>query len=96
MTRERMFYIAYEICNYIRNCEMQNQFEDYEFCMYVSDMANNIEYAIRNGNGSVLKPYYNMLKNELDNVCWNDEYTKEVKELIYLLDECNGCFHVYK
>ena len=64
MTKERMFYIAYQICNYMKNREMQNQFEDYEFCMYVAEMANDIEYAIDNSNGSVLKPYYDVLAEE--------------------------------
>lgn len=96
MTKERMFYIAYRICNYMKNREMQNQFEEYEFCIYVSDMVNDIDYAIKSGEYDVLYPYYEALNDELDNVCWNDEYATEVKELICLLDECKNALFVYK
>lgn len=96
MTKERMFYIAYRICDYMRNSEMQNQFEEYEFCMYVSDIANDIDYAIKSGEYDVLKPYYEALNYELNNVCWNEECVVEVKEMIELLDECKNTLYVYK
>lgn len=64
--------------------------------MYVSDMVDNIECAIKNNDGSVLKPYYEALNDELDNVCWNDELTNEVKELISLLDEWKDWLYIYK
>lgn len=89
MTKERMFYIAYQICNYIRQREMQNQFEEYEFCMYVSCMVDDIKYSIENNDNLVLKPYYDALNNELDDVSFNEEYVKEVNKLIKLLDECS-------
>lgn len=90
MTKERMFYIAYKICDYMRNREMQNQFEDYEFCMYVSDLAKDIECAIDTNDGNVLKQYYEALNDELENLCGMEEYVEEVKELIELLDEWNN------
>lgn len=96
MTKERMFYIAYRICDYMRNREMQNQFEEHEFCMYVSDMVNDIDYAIKSGECDVLHPYYEALNYELNNVCWNNEYVEEVKELIDLLDECKNTLYIYK
>lgn len=43
MLKERMYYIAYEVCDYMRKREMQNQFTNYEFCMYVSELAQAIE-----------------------------------------------------
>lgn len=95
MTKERMFYIAYKICNYFKCCEMQNQLENYEFCMEVSDLANEIDYAIKNNNNDGLKQYYDMLYDELENlygVEYNDDlicYIEEVKDLISLLNECN-------
>ena len=96
MTNERIFYIAYDICNYMRNREMQNQFEDYEFCIYVTDMADNIRYAIEHNDSSVLKQYYETLNDELNNVCWMDKYADEVKRLICLLDECKDNLYIYK
>ena len=87
MTRERMYYIAYRICDYMRNREMQNQFENYEICMYVSDLANEIEYAIKTNNDDGLKQYYELLNDELCNLYGMENYTVEVRELINLLDE---------
>ena len=86
MTKERMFYIAYQICNYMKNREMQNQFEEHEFCMYVSCMVEDIKYSIKNNDISVLNPYYEVLNDELASVC--NDGIKEVNELIALLDEC--------
>lgn len=88
MTRERIFYIAYRICDYIKNREMQNQFENYELCMYVSDMANDIEYAINNNDKDRLNIYYEILHDELNNLCEIENYTIIIEELIVLLDEC--------
>lgn len=87
MTKERMFYIAYRICNYMRNREMQNQFEEHEFCMYVSDLVSDIEYVIGMNDSTILKPYYDTLNDEFNNIS-NMEYIEEVKELITLLNEC--------
>lgn len=93
MTRERVFYIAHRICNYMRNRESPYMFQDYEFCMYVADLASEIEYAIDKNDGSGLQQYYNMLHDELENfysVEYHDDllcYIEEVKELISLLDE---------
>lgn len=87
MTKERRYYIAYEICSYIKDCDTLNQFKDYEFCMYVANMANNIKYAIKNNDSSVLKPYYEALKYK---------HTKRTKELIELLDEWKKYLYVYK
>lgn len=87
MTKERMFYIAYRICDYMRNREMQNQFEDYEFCMYVSDLAKEIEYANYTMNSDGLEPYYKALNEELENLDGMDDYIEEVKGLIDLLNE---------
>lgn len=88
MTKEKMFYISYRICDYIRNREMQNQFEDYEFCMYVSDLAKEIEYANYICNYDGLNPYYKALYNELEDLNGMETYIDEVKELIALLNEC--------
>lgn len=96
MTKERVFYIAYRICDYMRSNEIQNQYEEYEFCMYVANMVSDIEYAIKNNDTLALKPYYEALNDELNNIDWNDEYAKEVKELIWLLDECKDCLCIYK
>lgn len=90
MTRERIFYIAYRICTYMRNREMQNQFEEYEFCMYISDMANDIENVINNNDCNRLNNYYEALYDELENICNLENYVVEVEELITLLDECKG------
>ena len=87
MTKERMYYIAYEICNYMRNREMQNQFQDYEFCMYVSELAEAIGYAVENQDGKILEQYYEVLNDELDNLIGMEDYIKEVEELIDLLNE---------
>lgn len=88
MLRERMYYIAYEVCDYLRKREMQNQFENYEFCMYVSELAQAIEYAIENQDGKFLEQYYEVLNDELDNlVGMEDCFAKEVEELIDLLNE---------
>ena len=88
MTRERIFYIAYRICTYMRSREMQNQFAEYEFCMYISDMANDIEYAIKHNDSNRLNNYYEALYDELDNVRGLENYVIVVEELIDLLDEC--------
>lgn len=88
MTRERIFYIAYRICTYMRNREMQNQFAEWEFSMYISDMANDIEDAIENNDTDRLSNYYEALYDELENLCELENYVEEVKELIALLDEC--------
>ena len=96
MTKERMFYIAYRICDYMRSCEKQNQNEEHEFCMEVAEMVDNIDYAIKSGEYDVLKPYYEALNYELNDVCWDSGHTEEVKELISLLDECKNCMYVYK
>lgn len=87
MTKERIYYIAYEICNYMRNRERQNLFADYEFCMYVSELAQAIEYAVENQDGKFLEQYYEALNDELDNLVGMEDYIKEVEELIELLDE---------
>lgn len=88
MTKERMYYIAYEICNYLRKREMQNQFENYEFCMYVAELAQAIEYAVENQDGKFLEQYYEVLNDELDNLVGMENcFKEEVKELIKLLDE---------
>lgn len=90
MTKERAYYIAYEICDYMRNREMQNQFQDYEFCMYVSELAQAIEYAVENQNGKILEQYYEVLNDELDNLDGMEDYIAEVTMLIELLDEWKG------
>ena len=87
MLKERMYYIAYEVCDYMRKREMQNQFEDYEFCMYVSELAQAIEYATENNDGKFLEQYYETLNDELKNLDGIECWTKEVEELISLLDE---------
>lgn len=87
MLKERMYFIAYEICNYMRKREMQKQFEDYEFCMYVSELAQAIEYAVENNDGKFLEQYYEVLNDELENLCGVEDWIKEVEELIKLLDE---------
>ena len=91
MTKERMFYIAYRICDYVRSTNMQNQFEDYEFCMYVSNVANDIKHAIKYNDVSAIQPYYEMLNDEINNltgVSSLEDFIVELKELIGLLDEC--------
>ena len=88
MTKERTYYIAYEVCNYMRNREMQNQFQDYEFCMYVGELAQAIEYAVENQDGKYLEQYYEVLNDELDNLVGIEDYMEEAKNLIALLDEC--------
>ena len=88
MTRERIFYIAYRICDYMKNREMQNQFENYELCMYTSDIANDIEYAINNNDKDKLNVYYEILYDELNNLCEIENYTTIIEELIDLLNEC--------
>lgn len=87
MTNERTYYIAYEICNYLRNRESRNQFADYEFCMYVSELAQAIEYAMETQDGKFLEQYYEVLNDELDNLIGMEDYIKKVKDLIDLLDE---------
>ena len=87
MTKERMFYIAYEICTYLNNRDMQKQFEPYEVCMYVAELVGEIECAIQNNNGSGLEQYYNTLKDEIENLCDNADWIAEVERLIKLLDE---------
>ena len=86
MKRERAYYIAYEICKYFRNREIPNQYKDYEFCMYVADLARKIEYAYYTKNRKVLEQYYNVLNEELENV--SGEYKEDVRYLIKLLNEC--------
>lgn len=88
MTKERIYFIAYEVCDYLRKREMQNQFADYEFCMYVAELAQAIEYAAENQDGKFLEQYYEVLNDELDNLIGMEDYfKKEVEELIELLDE---------
>lgn len=91
MTKERIFYIAYRICDYVRSTNMQNQFEDYEFCMYVSNVANDIKHTIKYNDVSAIQPYYEMLNDEINNltgVSSLEDFIVELKELIVLLDEC--------
>ena len=91
MTKEKMYYIAYRVCDFVRSREMQNQFEDYEFCMYVSEMVEIIDYAIESKNYDILNPYYNVLNEELEELDGLPdlyEYCEGIKELIDLLDEC--------
>lgn len=91
MTKERMFYIAYRICDYVRSTNMQNQFEDYEFCMYVSNVANDIKHAIKYNDISAIQPYYEMLNEEIDCLTGAgglEDFIAELKELIELLNEC--------
>lgn len=90
MTKERTYYIAYEVCNYMRNREMQKQFRDYEFCMYVGELAQAIEYAVENQDGKYLEQYYEVLNDELDNLNGIEDYITEVTMLIELLDEWKG------
>lgn len=87
MSKERMYFIAYEVCNYMRKREMQNQYTNYEFCIYVSELAQAIEYAVVNQDGKFLDQYYDVLNDELENLCGVEDWTKEVEELIGLLDE---------
>lgn len=87
MLKERMYFIAYEICNYMRKREMQTQFEDYEFCMYINELTQAIEYAVENQDGKFLEQYYEVLNDELENLDGNEDWIEEVKELIDLLDE---------
>ena len=82
MTKERMYYIAYEICDYLRKREMQNQFENYEFCMYVAELAQAIEYAVENQDGKFLEQYYEVLNDELDNLVGMEDCFKKEVELI--------------
>lgn len=91
MTKEKMYYITYRVCDFVRSREMQNQFEDYEFCMYVGEMVEIIDYAIESKNYDILNPYYNVLNEELeefDGLPDLYEYCEGIKELIDLLDEC--------
>ena len=88
VTKERMYFVAYEVCDYMRKREMQNQFTDYEFCMYVAELAQAIEYATKNNDGKFLEQYYEVLNDELDNLVGMENcFKKEVEELISLLDE---------
>lgn len=92
MLKERIYHIAYEVCKYMREREQPNQFADYEFCMYVSELAEAIEYAIANNDGKFLEQYYEVLNEELENlVGMKDCFKKEVKDLISLLDEWKFC-----
>lgn len=91
MNKERMFYIAYRICDYVRKADMQCQFEEYEFCMYVSNVVNDMKHAIKHNDVSAIEPYYEMLNDEIANFIDDnnsEKYIIEVKELIELLDEC--------
>lgn len=88
MTKERTYYIAYKVCDYMRKQEMQNQFRDYEFCMYVAELAQAIEYAAKSGDGKILEQYYEVLNDELENLVGMEDYFKtDVIELIELLNE---------
>lgn len=87
MTRERAFYIVYRIGKYMNEREMQKQFELYEVCMYISDLANDILKANETGYRDFLDNYYNALKNEMENVKNNSEIVNEIEELFDLLDE---------
>lgn len=87
MAKERIFYIAYRICTYL-NYREQKSFEVHEFCMYVSELAEEIEHALNTGDCSGLEQYYQTLKDEIENLCNNKDWILEVKELIELLDEC--------
>lgn len=87
MLKERIYYIAYEICDYMRKREMENQYTEYEFCMYVSELAQAIEYAVENQDGKFLEQYYDVLNDELENFDGVKEWTEEVEELIELLNE---------
>ena len=87
MLKERMYFIAYEVCDYMRKREMMNQYTDYEFCMYVAELAQAIECAVDNQDGEILEQYYEVLNDELENLCGVEDWIKEVEELIKLLDE---------
>ena len=87
MSKERIFYISYEICNYLNNRDINKRFEPYELCMYVSDLAKEIEYAIDTENYNGLEQYYDVLNDELKNIAGTLDVVT-VGWLISLLDEC--------
>lgn len=87
MTRERAYYIAYEIVVFIACCEQQKAFENYELCMYVADLAD----VILTGDYEYIKSYKERLIEEwkyASDKAWRDEAAR----MILLLDEVFGIF----
>ena len=88
MNKERRFYIAHEICKFLNDREPNSrQLRDWELSMYISELAECIEYAIEKQDKSILKQYYETLENELNNSIHYSGDVKNIKYLISLLDE---------
>lgn len=86
MTRERMFYIATRICEFICERDFQPEFEKHEVNMYISDLANDINLAIEFGDENYLETYYKRLNEEIEQLTDTD-WIDEANELLELLDE---------
>lgn len=86
MTKERRFYIAYRICNFIYSLEACPSFEPHELCMYVADLAEDINRAITENSAEPLECYYAKLNEEIEELSDTD-WISEARELITLLDE---------
>lgn len=94
MNRDRRFYIAYSVCKFLSMLEPRNrQFKGYEFVMHTAELAECIELAEEKQDGEILKQYYDVLNNELQELVRifgeDDNYSDitKVKHLISLLDE---------
>lgn len=86
MTRERRFYIAYRICNFIYGLESSPSFEPHELCMYIADLAEDINEAIEKNSVQPIQYCYNKLEEEILDLTDTD-WENEARELITLLNE---------
>jgi hypothetical protein len=92
MEKERRFYIAYRICRFLNNREPSSRkFKDYEIAMYTAELAECIQIAEEKQDGEILKQYYDVLNEELqEHILYygkEHEWTIKVETLIGLLDE---------
>lgn len=90
MTKERRFYIAYRICNFIYGLESSSSFELHELCMYIADLAEDINMATTENSVQPIQYCYNRLQEEILYLADTD-WVNEVKGLITLLDEWRTC-----
>lgn len=91
MKKEKQFYIAFEICKFLNEREpVHRRFKDWELAMYSYELFECINIAIEQQDKDILKQYYDVLENELEEMKLlnNNEETKKVKRYIKLLDKC--------
>lgn len=86
MTRERAFEIATKVCEYIDEYENGGYGEKWLFTIETANLAEALQKACTYKTIEPLKPWYNKLKEMLE----DEMPEEEIEEMMMALDEWEG------